>query len=637
MPMAAAMLANGTDVSRLIVPRSLVMQTAHMIHSRLGGLVGRQICHIPFSRKTPTADHILQMYKDLHHDMQTSRGLILTSHEHILSFRLSGLQRLADNKSKEAEKMVDFQKWLDAHCRDILDESDFTLSPKTQLNYPSGSEMTVDGHPFRWRVAQGLLSMVSEYVPQLVEDFPGSIEVLATSSWLPTIQFLRTDVEDELHRLIVNDVAAGKAPFLYRDEVVDEDVQTAVERVLSEKTLDNELFEKAVNSFSRPESARIILLTVRGFITCKILVLCLAKRWNVQYGLHPLRSPVAVPFLAKGVPSELSEYGHPDVAIILTCLSFYSAGLSYEQFLQAIKHVLDSEDAAFEYEKLTSGSILPPSLLHWNFINLEDESQMRLLWERLCRTQIVTDYYMNNFVFPLHARQFTIKMQASAWDIPQTTESNTTLGARTTGFSGTNDNRYLLPMTIQQEDLPDLLQTNAEVLSYLLQPRNRGYAVLVDHKRRRLSERNMLVELWTQGIRVLIDAGAYVLEMENRDLAKLWLDVDYKAQAAVYFRVDNSAWVTFRDPAKRDAPLLATRLASDLKDCVVYFDEAHTRGVDLKLPEDARAALTLALKQTKDNTMQGKLLLYSYTSTCNCSCKPSMKMAKTNTDNLILL
>lgn len=232
---------------------------------------------------------------------------------------------------------------------------------------------------------------------------------------------------------------------------------------------------------------------------------------------------------------------------------------------------------------------------------------MRLLWEHLRRTQVVTDYYMNNFVFPLHARQFTIKLQASAWDIPQATMPKTTLSARTTGFSGTNDNRYLLPMTIQQEDLPDLLQTNAEVLSYLLQPRNRRYAVLVDRNRRRLNERNMLIELSKRDIRVLIDAGAYILEMGNRDLARLWLDVDKKkVQAAVYFRSDNSAWVTFKDPAKRDAPLLSTRLANDLRECIVYFDEAHTRGVDLKLPEDARAALTLALKQTKDNTMQGK-------------------------------
>ncbi|KAM0256937.1 hypothetical protein ACHAQJ_004638 [Trichoderma viride] len=514
-----------------------------------------------------------------------------------------------DNKPKEAVTMINFQKWLDVHCRDILDESDFTLSPKTQLNYPSGSEKTVDGHRFRWEVAEGLLSMVSDYVPRLQADFPGSIEILARSSWLPTVQFLRTDVEDELHRLIVEDVSDGKAPFLHREGTIDEDTRMAIKWTLSEQSFDRRLFEKAINSFSHPESAAIKLLTVRGLVTRKILVLCLAKRWNVQYGLHPRRPPVAVPYAAKGIPSELSEYGHPDVAIVLTCLSFYSAGLSYEQFRQGLKRVLTSEDAASEYEKWTSESVLPPSLQHWNLINVDDESQMRSLWKHLYRSQVVADYYMNNFVFPLHARQFTIKLQASAWDIPLNTKTTTALNARTTGFSGTNDNRYLLPMTIQQDDLPSLLQTNAEVLSYLLQPRNREYAVLVDRNRRRLSEKEMLTELWKQEIRILIDAGAYILEMGNKELVDLWLSIDKHAQAAVYFRSDNSAWVSFRDPAKQDAPLLATRLANDLKDCVVYFDEAHTRGVDLKLPEDSHAALTLALKQTKDNTMQAAMRL----------------------------
>ena len=45
--------------------------------------------------------------------------------------------------------------------------------------------------------------------------------------------------------------------------------------------------------------------------------------------------------------------------------------------------------------------------------------------------------------------------------------------------------------------------------------------------------------------------------------------------------------------------------ADNLHDCLVYLDEAHTRGVDLKIPRDALGALTLALGQTKDHTVQG--------------------------------
>ncbi|PTB71494.1 hypothetical protein M440DRAFT_350648 [Trichoderma longibrachiatum ATCC 18648] len=590
LPMAAAVLANGSNLSRLVVPKSLIMQTAQMMHARLGGLVGREIVHVPFSRQTPTTDDVLGAYSQLHKETRSSQGLILTSHEHLLSYRLSGLQRLADNKLAEAEKMVNFQAWLDTHCRDLLDESDFTLSPKTQLNYPSGAELAVDGHPFRWQVAQGLLAMVAEYMPQLEAGFPGSIEVVGHLSWFPSVQFLRSDVEDELHRLIVEDTASGKVPFLHQDKAVSKTMQMAIKRVLTEDKFDGDLLEKASKAFADSNNAKTRLLVIRGLILHRILVLCLGKRWNVQYGLHPNRSPVAVPFSAKGVPSELSEYGHPDVAIILTCLSFYYAGLTRGFGVRAMDFRVQS------------------ALESWNLINVDDEIQMQALWQHLRKNRVVTNHFMNNFVFLIHARQFAVKLQASAWDVPLKS-SDALPGARTTGFSGTNDNKYMLPMTIRQEDLPGLAQTNAEVLMYLLQRRNRGYAVLTDRNKRRLSELEMLQMLHRRGINILIDAGAFILETGNEGLARMWFSVNPKAQSAVYFGDDNRAWVVFRDEAKPALPLLATRLANDLTDCFVYFDEAHTRGVDLKLPGGARAALTLALKQTKDNTMQAAMRL----------------------------
>lgn len=42
---------------------------------------------------------------------------------------------------------------------------------------------------------------------------------------------------------------------------------------------------------------------------------------------------MAIPFRAKDVPSERSEFGHSDVAIILTCLSYYESGLNIDQLV----------------------------------------------------------------------------------------------------------------------------------------------------------------------------------------------------------------------------------------------------------------------------------------------------------------
>ena len=179
----------------------------------------------------------------------------------------------------------------------------------------------------------------------------------------------------------------------------------------------------------------------------------------------------------------------------------------------------------------------------------------------------------------------------------------------TVGFSGTNDNKTLLPLNVVQDDLPGLAHTNADVLTYLLQPRNRKY-VLASKIDRRLSERDLLGQLHLHNIRMLLDAGAQIIEMDNMSLAQAWLQVDHEAEAAVFFGADDRARVLYRDG--KSQPLAGSPFLNNLGACVVYLDEAHTRGVDLKMPANAVAALTLGIQQTKDHTVQGKSLSFFF-------------------------
>ncbi|KAI0600730.1 hypothetical protein F4775DRAFT_48634 [Biscogniauxia sp. FL1348] len=608
VPMVMAVLADGKNLSRLIVPKALLMQTAQTMQWRLGSLVGRRVCHIPFSRKTPTSPQILELYAKIHRQTREERGLILTSQEHVLSFKLGGWQQLTDGNLPAATTMINFQAWLDNHCRDVLDECDFTLSVKTQLNYPGGTEASVDGHPYRWQVAEGLLALVAHHIPVLWRMYPDGIEVLERPGSFPMIRFVKSGVEDVLRDWILDDICAGRATFLQPADATFARKSKLIRQALSTEKFNDCLFKQAAAAFSNSKAASKILLVVRGLLMDGILTLCLDKRWNVQYGLHPHRDPIAVPYEAKGTPSEQSEFGHPDVAILFTCLAFYYSGLTLKQFSQGLSHVLQSDDPAAQYEWWISGcGYLPEALRHWNVINVEDQEQINELWKNLHLDRIVIDHFLNHCVFPVYAKQFEVKLQASAWDTVLFSDGQKE--ARTTGFSGTNDNRVMLPLSIQQNDLPSLRQTSAEVLSYILQKRNRNYEVIVDQRGKRRTERGFLEQLTGEGIRVLIDAGAYILEMDNASLAKEWLSVDYEASAAIYYKNDNRAWVTFRSSTKDDVPLIATPYADDLSDCLVYLDEAHTRGVDLKLPAYARGALTLALKQTKDYTVQAAMRL----------------------------
>lgn len=622
IPMVALSMANKRNLVRIIAPKALLQQTAQILRLRLGCMLDRHVRHLPFSRRTTTTSENIKLYYNIHKRMLKTAGVMLCLPEHNLSFLLSGQQRLLDDRVAEGATMVKIQSWMKSVCRDILDESDFTLAVRTQLIYPSGSQALVDGHPHRWQVIEGMLSLVDRHLYGLASTFESSIKVARRpGGGFPFVYFLRPDVEDELLARLMVDVTKGFGDILPIQSLGVRE-RTAVKDFLtpSKTKLRNDTIERIRNLCPDRPSVKQTVYLLRGLLVNRILIMTLKKRWNVQYGLHPSRSPVAVPYIAKGVASEQSEWGHPDVAILFTCLAFYYDGINLSQLKEALSRVLKSDDPSTEYDKWAQSSeAFPEPLRAWNTINVDDDAQLHEIWHAVRYQIVVIDYYLNNFVFPRHAKQFKIKLQSNGWDIPlfspSTPEPECRKGLKplTTGFSGTNDSRTMLPLTINQDDLPTLLHTNAEVLTYLLHPKSRRCEVITDVRGSRATERDFLQLLCGMNIRILIDAGAHILEMDNQTLAKTWLSLcgtskeTKEFDAALYFDSENKPWVVNRN--NRKTPLLASPYADDLSRCLVYLDEAHTRGTDLKLPLNARGALTLGQGQSKDHTVQAAMRL----------------------------
>jgi hypothetical protein len=95
-----------------------------------------------------------------------------------------------------------------------------------------------------------------------------------------------------------------------------------------------------------------------------------------------------------------------------------------------------------------------------------------------------------------------------------------------------------------------------------------------------------------------------MLELSNQELAKAWLAAKYDtAQGAVFVNDDDELAVISRDGTVE--ALVSSPFAQQLDQCIVYLDDAHTRGTDLKLPSNFRAAVTLGPKVTKDRLTQG--------------------------------
>jgi len=286
----------------------------------------------------------------------------------------------------------------------------------------------------------------------------------------------------------------------------------------------------------------------------------------------------------------------------LTCLSYYYGGLTKDQVLSCFDLLAKLDNPEMEYDHWVEfGQGLPEELRQLNGVNTEDKSQVdEFLVPSFSRNKGVVDFYLSQVVFPRAAREFPSKLPISAWDLVEDKKN------LTTGFSGTNDNRYLLPTSIAQEDPDFVLGTNALVLQHLLLPENDHYECTEGYNGERESATAFLERLVSKDpeIRVLLDVGAQMLELQNEALARHWLSLRPDVSAAIFF--NDSDHLTVITPDGTIEPFISSPFNRQLDKCVVYLDEAHTRGTDLKLPKGMRAAVTLGPKVTKDRLVQGR-------------------------------
>ena len=608
VPLLAITLADGKQLARVLVLKSLTKQMHGTLSERLRGLVNRKVYFMPFSRRTKIDAAIISQIHEMQKRCLGEQGILLIQPEHILSFHLLGIERLISS-DPIAPGLLQIQQWLEANSRDILDESDEILDVKFQLIYTIGSQRMVDGQPDRWLLIQATFDLVNNHAADLQKLHPGQIEVKRRSSAsFPVIRLFTSEVAITLRSLLVQDIEAGRLYGINLDHYSGA-VKSAILRFIVKPQIDGKDSQILIASIKDDEHCYRMLLLIRGLLAYSILLFSISKkRWSVNYGLHPSRCLSAVPYRAKGIPSESAEFGHPDVAIALTCLSYYYSGLSDEQIRQCVERLQQSEDPTLEYESWTRLSTLDSGLRSWNGVNLEDDQQcLGVLFPAIRYSKKLADYFLRTFVFPREAKEFEKKLTTSGWDVPLASSSRAS--SITTGFSGTNDNKYLLPLSISQRDLPELRYTNASVLDIVLREENAVYHCVKDQSGGQVTATELIAFMVSadSSVRVLLDVGAQVLDLTNRAVVRAWLDLSQDAEAGVYFDEDDNTMVLTRDG--KIEHLGSSSFRDRLGCCLVYVDETHCRGVDFKLPRDTRAVVTLGPGLTKDRLVQGCMRL----------------------------
>ena len=605
IPLAAATLADKTKLVRVIVLKPLAMQMFNILRQKLGGLLNRQIFYMPITRSLKLDnDRSLQIHNMLKECMRTG-GILLMQPEHILSFELMGFEKLLSNNLELGAALIKTQEWLDDNSRDIIDESDEILSVKYELIYTMGMQQATEFSPNRWGIIHGVLDVLGKCAHQVQRSFPGGLEVVAAHiGAFPMVRIIQTKAGDALIHTVAQQVCENGIPGVpvWR---LRRSTRDALFRFLVSPSWSSAATESLHNFGSGSESLEKALLLLKGLFGQGVLRFCLEeKRWRVHYGLHLSRTKLAVPYHAKDLPAPRAEFSHPDATIVLTCLSYYYGGLSDEQMLASFEALLSSDHASEEYAHWVQDTVkLPLAFRQLTGVNLGNLRQCyREVFPPLRFTTRIINFYMSNIVFPAEMKEFPQKLSSSGWDIAKEKRHFTT------GFSGTNDSRYLLPLSIGQRDLPQQLSTNAGVLGRLLRPEN----IVVDISQPSPTgafDATTLIKMASMldpPARVILDVGAQVLELQNEDMAWKWLSSvpDSEAQAVIFFDSRNEICVLSRDRSKE--LLEVSPFLKQMDACLVYLDEAHTRGTDLKMPTDYRAIVTLCHGLTKDRLTQGR-------------------------------
>ena len=92
---------------------------------------------------------------------------------------------------------------------------------------------------------------------------------------------------------------------------------------------------------------------------------------------------------------------------------------------------------------------------------------MDAMWAYFSHNMEVVNFWLASCVLPTETKQYPSRLTATAWHLAQRPSK----GRGLAGFSGTNDNHWLLPSQVQQVplyDAPELQGTNGKMLDMLL-------------------------------------------------------------------------------------------------------------------------------------------------------------------------
>jgi hypothetical protein len=486
----------------------------------------------------------------------------------------------------------------------IFDESDRLLSHIFQLVYTAGDVSPLTDLEARIVVVQALFQAVNENEINSYLNSDGfaaikeRIHVGFSVGAFSSIRLYDANTENLQSRreLFKRELLGVLLQYPVRE--LKWMKQTKHKNVIESLVFDQHVDMHSRELFSEKKWAQLICL--RGYLGGGLFEYALSLRESVTYGIDVRRPKrIAVPYQAADLPTEKSEYSNPDLTLFLTTIAYYAKGLSEDQLRDAFRLLLKSnpseQDQRYKswIEKITKSlSVAELNMIgSINMIDLNNPVQLSLLHEKFRFHMEVINFWLEKEVFPRDTAQYDKRIVGSAFDV--------VAGDHNIGFSGTKDNHRLIPWQVKQNE-PDIdsLTATDGMMIYKIVENTLSYKTLGASKRTCVELLDSVLDLNADA---LIDTGALLVGITNEDAAKYFVNnPSFKHRGVFYFK---DLWRVMDKETRLSTE--ASRSSITSRESLIIYDEARTRGVDLKSERDAVAVVTLGPKLTKANFMQG--------------------------------
>ncbi|CAE7661481.1 unnamed protein product [Symbiodinium pilosum] len=343
-----------------------------------------------------------------------------------------------------------------------------------------------------------------------------------------------------------------------------------------------------------------------------------------QPGMPMTRAKLSIPFIGKASKGS-SEFAHPDITIGLTLLSFRYEGLRMSDFdavLDLLVANLESEPGvaaerptAMLFKRWVEGSggvlatrrqelqdLTPEELaaaraaevrekkvriLPLHMLERSNRRQMNELFKLLRKNGQVVAWYLESIVFPEHLRFQEVKLMSSGQDL-----GGALLFKERIGFSGTPSD--LMPRELGSCDFEPGSEgsivhtlTNPEVVSFEVFGADWTVTSLLDR-------------IAVGGFHALIDTGALITGLSNKDVAVYLLGLDNATVPHPTLPSSFQGVVFIDDEGSKKILLRQTQEVLNLADCGIpatsrfaFYDQVHTTGMDIQHKRDCVGAITL--------------------------------------------